>query len=94
MWERLLGSRNALVLRNAPATDEPFNVVRTALDLRFGFTVRFALRVAFPVALSGVVRPTALFAGACTVVDRLVRELVVRDLDAADGRDTADRVLT
>lgn len=92
MWERLLGSRNVLVLRNAAATDEPFNVVRTALDLRFGFT--FALRVAFPVALSGVVRPTALFAGVCTVVDRLVRELVVRDLDAADEWDAADRVLT
>jgi hypothetical protein len=52
------------------------------------------LRVAVPVALSGVVRPAALFAGVCTVVDRLVRELVARDLDAADEWDTADRVLT
>jgi len=75
MWERLLGSRHALVLRNAPATEREFNVLRTALDLTFAVRVTFpALRVAFPVVLSGVLWPTALFEG-CTVEARLTREL-------------------
>jgi hypothetical protein len=89
MWERLLGSRNALVLRNAPATEREFNVLRTALDLTFALRVAFpavrvafpavrvafpALRVAFPVVWSGVLWPTELFEG-CTVEARLAREL-------------------
>ena len=82
MWERLLGSRNALVLRNAPATEREFNVLRTALDLTFALRVAFpavrvafpALRVAFPVVWSGVLWPTELFEG-CTVEARLTREL-------------------
>jgi len=76
MWERLLGSRNALVLRNTPATEREFNVLRTALDLTFAVRVTFpALRVAFPVVLGGVLWPTALFAGVWVAKDRLTREL-------------------
>jgi hypothetical protein len=56
-------------LRNAPATEREFNVLRTALDL----TV--ALRVAFPVVWSGVLWPTALCEGLTTAEDRLAREL-------------------
>ena len=68
MWARPLGSRNALLLRNAPATAGEFNVLRTALLL----TVWFALPVVFPVELNSVLRPTELFAGVWAAKDGLV----------------------
>jgi hypothetical protein len=68
MWARPLGSRNAFLFRNAPATAGEFNVLRTALLL----TVWFALRVAFPVKSNSVFRPAELFAGVWAAKDGLV----------------------
>jgi hypothetical protein len=61
MPARVVGSRNALVLRNAPATEPKFKVLRTALVLAVAFNlappgvvlpnVDVALRVAFRVLL-------------------------------------------
>jgi hypothetical protein len=58
-------------LRNAPATERELNVLRTALDLTFGF----ALRVALAVEVNGDLWPAALVAGVRTAEDRLTREL-------------------
>jgi hypothetical protein len=78
-------------LCKAPATDGEFNVLRTACDLRFGLT--FALRVALPVELSGVLWPTEVFAGAWAVTDRLPRKAVPRELDDTAERDLAGLAL-
>jgi len=66
MPARVTGFRSALVLRNAPATELEFKVLRTALVLAVAFKV--ALEVAFRVALSvvrlgllSVLPPTELF---------------------------------
>jgi hypothetical protein len=69
MRERLLGSRNALVLRNAPATEREFNVLRTAPDLMV------ALRVALPAESTSVLWPTELAEGVWAATERVTREL-------------------
>jgi hypothetical protein len=66
MSARLCGLRNALLLRKAPATEEEFNVLRTARVLRFAFglapgvATRFSSRVVFRPDSVGGRLPTAL----------------------------------
>jgi hypothetical protein len=82
MRARVLGLCNALVLRNAPATEREFNVLRTALAFKF------ALGVACSLLLSGAVWPMDPFEGLRTVRDRLPREA-----DRGAARDIAGLAL-
>jgi hypothetical protein len=64
MRARLFGLRNALLLRNAPATEGEFNVLRTARVLTFAFgaapgvAIRVAFRVVSRLKLVGARLPT------------------------------------
>jgi hypothetical protein len=89
---RILALRNALVLRNAPATAPEFNVLRTARDLTFEFA--FALRVSLPFELTSVRWPPELLGSLWTVEARWPRALDPADLGPADERDIAGRALT
>ncbi len=92
MWARVRELRNALVLRNAPATEREFSVLRTARDLTFGFA--FALRVSLPVELTRFLGPPELLGTLWTVETRLPRALVPRALGRAAERDIAGLELT
>ena len=103
---RVLGLRNAPGVRNAPATEREFSVLRTALDLtpEFSFVlnvaVRAVLRAAFRLELVSARLPTELLEMLRVAADRLpVLRTVERvtlppELGRADERDTADRALT
>jgi hypothetical protein len=79
--------RSSLGLRNAPATEREFNVLRTARDLTFGFA--FALRVSLPVELTRFLGPPELLVALWTVEARLPRTL-----GRAEERDIVGLALT
>jgi hypothetical protein len=106
MRARVLELRNALVLRNAPATEREFNVLRTALVLTFALLVvlevafRVALLVAFRLELVSVLLPTELLVVLRVAADRLPvlrgaeRAAVPRELGREAEWDIAGLALT
>jgi hypothetical protein len=103
MPARVLELLNALVLRNAPATERELNVFCTALDLTFALRValgvmfRDALLVAVRLELVSALPPTELLR---VVTDRLPvlrgveRTTLARELERTDEWDIAGRALT
>jgi hypothetical protein len=75
-------------LRNAPATEREFNVLRTPVDLTF------ALRVAFPVELNSVFWPAALVEVRAFEALWAAEARVPRELGYAAERDVAGLALT
>src|ERR1039458_3480416 len=106
MRARVLGLLNALLLRNAPATEREFSVLRTSLDFTalFSFVLNVAFRFAFCLAfrpefvralvltdLLGVLRVAA---DRLRVLRAVVRATLPLELDRADEWDIARLELT